>query len=197
METSLMQSVWSRSKDCSRRLRAALAAAPVLFARAFGPCSMDTMEKAYGIFEFGCIVWCILMFGRRCCLAATQFSCWLLLSTLTGACLCYVRRKFTLRTPMVEFTGYDAVVIGCPLEACAIDLSSVLPTGAKLTKRQYQRVVVTFVEGLLRSGTCSCLNVYACMCEHACTMGYLSFGPAPRCTCMHSKAWLVRACRSG
>ncbi len=39
--------------------------------------------------------------------------------------------------------------------------------------------------------------VAAAACEVRYRPGYLSFGPAPRCTCMHSKAWLARACRPG
>jgi hypothetical protein len=52
-----------------------------------------------------------------------------------------------------RFGDYDAVVIACPLEACAIDLKE-LQTQQFLPVhlREYKQVVVTFVKGQLKPG---------------------------------------------
>ncbi len=80
--------------------------------------------------------------------------------------------------------------------ACSHDLSGCKGCGVA---RASTRESGTFVSHVPVVHTV-CWELTLTVCDvHArvvmCTVGYLRFGPAPRCTCMHSKAWLARACR--
>ncbi len=74
------------------------------------------------------------------------------------------RRRFTVHTTSGQFEGYDAVVIACPLEVCGVDVGTIGHI-EQPPKRHYKQVVVTFVEGVLRSGEAS-LGASVLCCLH-------------------------------